>query len=219
MPTRDDWDKLLNNGENKSELVKAITDYCKSKSVREKLKYPLVVTQEEKTWKITNSQINEDLTCNPIEADTRLILEPSNLKHPAVITASDTDVPVLMCYAHQQLSPENDWLMKIDSERYVSVTSIKLYFGEIMCSPLPVYHCVTGCDTTLYPANMGKVRPFQKLIEKQAFHLLENLGSHINSYKDVEHAKGFIIQLCILVCQERVLLKHEFACIKRKRSR
>ena len=29
---------------NKSELVKAITDYFKSKSIREKLKYPLIVT-------------------------------------------------------------------------------------------------------------------------------------------------------------------------------
>ena len=55
------------------------------------------------------------------------------------IRASDTDVLVLARYSHQ-LSPENDWLMKIDSERYVSVTSIKLYFGEIMCSVLPAYH-------------------------------------------------------------------------------
>ena len=51
IQTRDDW-------ENKSGLVKAINDYYKSKSIREKLKYPLVVTHEEKTWKITNSQVN-----------------------------------------------------------------------------------------------------------------------------------------------------------------
>ena len=57
MPTRDDWGKFLNNGENKSQLVKVIADYYKSKSIREKLKYPLV-THEEKTWKITNNQIN-----------------------------------------------------------------------------------------------------------------------------------------------------------------
>ena len=57
MPTQDDWAKFLNNGKNKSELVKAITDYHKSKSTREKLKYPFVVTHKEKTWKITNSQV------------------------------------------------------------------------------------------------------------------------------------------------------------------
>ena len=55
----------------------------------------------------------------------------------------------------------------------------------------PVYHCITGCDTTLHPANIGKVRPFQKVIEKQAFYLLKNLGNHINSYKDVERGKKF----------------------------
>ena len=36
--------------------------------------------------------------------------------------ASDTDLLVLTYYAHHQLSPENNWLMKIDSERYASVT-------------------------------------------------------------------------------------------------
>ena len=40
MPNRDEWNKFLNNGENKSELLKAITNYYKSKSVTDKLKYP-----------------------------------------------------------------------------------------------------------------------------------------------------------------------------------
>ena len=189
--TSNNLDNFLNNGENKSELVKAITDYYKSKSIREKLKYPLVVTHEEKTWIITTNQVNEDLSCNHIEADTRLILEASKSKHPVVIRASDTNLLARMCYADQQLSSENDWLMKIDSERYVNVTSIKLCFREIMCSVLPVYHCITGCDTTSYPANICKVSPFQKLIGKQAFHLLENPRNHMNSYKDKEHPKKF----------------------------
>ena len=107
MLTRDNWEKILNNGENKSELVKAITDYYKSKSIREKLKYPLVVTYEEKTWIITSNQVNEDLSCNHIEAGTRLILEASKSKHPVVKRASDTNILALMCYADQQSSSEN----------------------------------------------------------------------------------------------------------------
>ena len=130
MITRDDWSKVLNNGENKSKLVKAITDYYKFKSIRGKSKYSLVVTHVEKTWKIINSHVNADLSCHHIEDDTRFILYTSKSKHPVVIRASDTDVLVLMCYAHQQLFPENDWLMKIDSERYVSVISIKLYLKK-----------------------------------------------------------------------------------------
>ena len=118
-PTRDDLDKFLSNEENKSELVKAITDCYKCKSIKEKLKWPLVVTHEEKTWKITNSQVNEDLYSNHIKADTILKLEASKLKHPVVIRASNTDLLVLLCYTHQQLFRENYWLMKIDCQRYV----------------------------------------------------------------------------------------------------
>ena len=79
------------------------------------MKYPLLVTHEEKTWIITSNQVNEDLSCNHTKADTRLILEASKSKHAVVIRASDTNIIALMCYADQQLSPENDWLMKIDS--------------------------------------------------------------------------------------------------------
>ena len=50
----------------------------------------------EKTWKITNSQVYEDLSCNHIEVDTRLLLEASKSKHLVVIRASDADVLVLM---------------------------------------------------------------------------------------------------------------------------
>ena len=99
-----------------------------------------------------------------------------------------------MCYTHQPLSLENDWLIRIGSE-YLSVTTIKLYFGEIVWSVLLAYHYITRCDTTAYPVNIGKVRTFQKLIEKQAFYLLENLGSHINYYNDVEHAIKFFLTI------------------------
>ena len=101
------------------------------------------MTHEGKTWIITSNQVIEDLSYNHIEADTSLILEASKSKHPVVIRASDTNILALMCDAGQQLSPENNWLMKIDRERYVNVISIKWYFGEIMCSVLPAYHCIT----------------------------------------------------------------------------
>ena len=61
------------------------------------------------------NQVNEDLSCNHIEADTRLILKASKSKYSVVIRVSDTNILALMCYADQQLSQENDWLIKIDS--------------------------------------------------------------------------------------------------------
>ena len=35
------------------------------------------------------------------------------------------------------------------------------------------------------------MRPFQKLIEREAFYLLKNLGSHIYTHQDVENGKMF----------------------------
>ena len=104
MPTRDDWDKFLNNGGNKSELAKAITDYYyKPKSIREKLEYPLVVAHEEKTLKITSNQVYDDLSYNHTEADTTLILEASISKHPVVIGASDTGVTFISSYLQSMI--------------------------------------------------------------------------------------------------------------------
>ena len=37
-----------------------------------------------------------------------------------------------VCNSHQQLPPEYDWLMKIDSKGYVNATSMKLNFWEIV---------------------------------------------------------------------------------------
>ena len=65
--TQDDWENFLNNAENKSELVKIITDYYKSKLIWKKLKSPLVVTDEQKNSKITNSLVNEDLSGNQLK--------------------------------------------------------------------------------------------------------------------------------------------------------
>ena len=97
-------DKFLNNGGNKSELVKAITDYYyKPKSIREKLEYPLVVAHEEKTLKITNNQVYDDLSYNHTEADTTLILEASISKHPVVIGASDTGVTLISSYLQSMI--------------------------------------------------------------------------------------------------------------------
>ena len=47
------------------------------------------------------------------------------------------------------------------------------------------------CFSSIPLRYIGKVRLFQNLKKKQPFHLVKNLVSHINSYKDVEHAKMF----------------------------
>ena len=93
------------------------------------------MTHEEKTRKIINSQVKEDLSCNQIEADTRSILEASKSKHLVVLRASDTDVFVLM-YLSANVSRgglvNEDWqwyfkilkVQKIDSSKYASKSDV-----------------------------------------------------------------------------------------------
>ena len=84
-----------------------------------------------------------------------------------------------------------------------------------MCSVLPAYHCVTGCDTTSYLANISKVRPFQNdrkanisFFEKsrKSYQLLSynyifwftsieyywNSSSHVSKAKDQDEFNSFI---------------------------
>ena len=64
-----------------------------------------------------------------------------------VIKAADTDILVLMAYACAKKNIEQDWLMQIEIDTYVSVKSIISYYGDEFCSVLPAYHSITGCDT------------------------------------------------------------------------
>ena len=96
-----------------------------------------------------------------------------------------------MCYDHSKMNFSNDWLMEIDDNTYLSVKTIREYFGDEFCLILPAYHSITGCDTTSFPANIGKIRPLTKMLKGKEFHLLRNLGSSINSFKDVTLATKF----------------------------
>ena len=119
----------------------------------------MLVTEERRTILITTDEVTELESCNHIEADTRLILEASKSPNDVVIRCVDTDVLMLMCYAHMKLDLRKRWVMMIDKETYVDILDIRSHFGDEVCEILPAYHSITGCDTTSFPANVGKLRP------------------------------------------------------------
>ena len=86
-------------------------------------------------------------------------MEVLKKENTVIVKAADTDILILMCYAHSSQASTNKWIMNIDSERYVNINSIQDHFGTFVCDLLPAYNSITGCDTTSYPANRGKVRP------------------------------------------------------------
>eukprot|EP00794_Sanderia_malayensis_P002977 gene2977-3431_t len=128
MPKGKDWDAFLRNMENKIELVQALVKHYTKENNRATLKIPLMITEEEKTWIIRQTGTEELDSSNHIEADTRIILEVSKSNRPVVVKAADTDILVLMCYAFSACQPVEEWMMKIDSDRYASISCIQNHF-------------------------------------------------------------------------------------------
>ena len=54
-----------------------------------------------------------------------------------------------------------------NKRRLLSVNDIVHQKGEAICSILPAFHCLTGCDTTSAFVRKGKISPLN-LVEKKA---------------------------------------------------
>ena len=191
MPGHSDWFKFLRNGHNKTQLIGALVRYLKSAEVRRYLKYPVVITDEEKTWYVTKHDILERRSSNHVEADTRILMEAIKSDYPVVVRAADTDILILMCYAYCHEEKKSKWIMQIDSERFVSINSIINHFGPTICNILPAYQSITGSDTTSYPANIGKVRPFKKMIKSKKENLLSEFGEACIDETTLKNAMTF----------------------------
>ena len=86
MPQGLRWLQLLNNGDNKNELISLFVKFLKSPERRRELEIPFTITEGEKTWKVKSTK--------------------------NVVVAKDTDVLVLLVYAYWRVSPVNSWVMK-----------------------------------------------------------------------------------------------------------
>ena len=189
IPKNKDWHNFRRNSHNKTEMISAIVGYCKSKEFRARLDIPILITEEDHTWLVSKTGIDELPSSNHIVADTRIILEALKSTNVVVVIAADTDILILMCYAHSVNNCSNEWVMNIDSEKYVS--KIQTHFGNKVCNVLPAFHSITGCDTISYAMNIGKVKPFKKMIKLRKEDLLLQLGSNIDSVKTLEDSKMF----------------------------
>ena len=59
---------------------------------------------------------------------------------------------------------------------YTDISVIYDFLGKDLCEYLLSFHAVTGCDTTSYLFNVGKVRTFRKLLSYPAnSYLLKSL--------------------------------------------
>ena len=190
MPQGKLWKSFLGNPENKSELIEMFVRRCLSENIRKQLQFELVITHEKDTFLLTKSGISELPSCNHIETDTTHSRSEKS-KIDVVIIYFDTDILVLMCFVYKNVLLKNNWFMMIDNETYVTMKRIREHFGNEVCDVLPAYHSITGCDTTSYPANVGKIDPFNRMILTTSMYMLKDLGRHEESYLDLSKSLNF----------------------------
>ena len=162
------------------------------KSNHKHFKTPCTVNDDSKVWTFSFCEIKEDAVCNHHEADTRMIYYAIESDQPVVIVSDDTDVLILMIYAHSKSRSSETWLMKIAQGKFVDVGIIQDHYGAELCGVLPNYHAITGSDFTSFPYGVGKIKPFRKMIKtRQASLLLTNLGEKITD-EVINKCLGFI---------------------------
>ena len=122
-------------------------------------------------------------TWNHHEPDTRTVLHSSRSIKPAIVTATDTAVLVLLTHAYPQCNNAKQWLIKINPAIYTDIKTICNFFGNIICQILPGLHSVTGCDTTSYPVGVGKCSLFKKVRRLNKTHLWQDVGKTLTRLK------------------------------------
>ena len=70
MPSSVEWCQFLHNNENKTSLISLMVEYFCSEEGRSALKYPLIITRDEYTYKVTNDVVEPLFSCNHEEADS-----------------------------------------------------------------------------------------------------------------------------------------------------
>lgn len=193
MPQGEQWSDFFNNKENKEDLIALAISFFKSEEGRRLLKYPLVINSKNITWKLTQRTVEEIEHCNHEEADYRMIYHAGKTNTKAVIVSKDTDVLVLMMYA-MTLKPHAEWYFQNNPSNFVNVRMLCNHFGHEICTLLPQFHAITGCDTTAYRFSTGKLKVFKKFFKNpQSWELLKPLGKNkILTQNDYELLISFI---------------------------
>ena len=130
MPHGNGWISLLNNDENKTDLIKLFVTFMKSDEVKQWLTIPFVVTEKDLTWRIDRGVVTELFLCNHEEADSRIVLHASLEDVIIVVCSKDTDVLLLLSFAYNKILPTNKWYMKPDQTKYADIQKVTDYLGR-----------------------------------------------------------------------------------------
>ena len=155
------WKSFLRNDQNKGELFQYLSDVALKAPITGREIYVTSVAS------VLSSDPNADVNllspCNHEEADTWVILHTLNAARKGackiLIRTVDTDVVVLAIAHFFSIQAEEVWIAFSTGKkfRYIPIHKIATGLGKRKSEALAFFHAFTGCDTTSYFANKGKL--------------------------------------------------------------
>ena len=95
-----------------------------------------------------------------------------------VLVANDSDVLFLGGYACA-LDKSRNWFYNYEGGTYADLAKFAGYYGDL-CLYLPMFHSITGCDTTSYFHYRGKTIPWNRALKNpSSLLLIKDLGKEI----------------------------------------
>ena len=188
---------FLSNPRNKMHLIKFLfNDWeVRFRNILVENQRLLLSLLDGSTITITNGVIhNLSLSCDHEEADSKMFVFASYMVSEfgvqrIILSSPDTDVAVLCCF-HFYKSMEGclELFFKTgirEKQRFIPVHDICNQLGASICNLLPVFHCITGCDSTSSFSGIGKKNAFKVLLDhKEELMSLSDIGD--SSVLDVD---------------------------------
>ena len=154
------WQDFLRVDDNKQELFHYLSQCCVSWTLGANKE--IVATDGEQVLVCPARDISSLAPCSHEEADTRMFVhaaEATNRGHMKIIIRTvDTDVVVLAISVVHQLGVDELWLDfgVGKNRRYLAAHLLSQAIGSLKSKCLPLFHSLTGCDTTSSFLGRGK---------------------------------------------------------------
>lgn len=155
------WKSFLRNDQNKEELFQYLSDVAVKAPITGREIY--VTSGASVLSSDPNADANILSPCNHKEADTRVILHAVDAARKwackILIRTVDTDVVVLAIAYFFSIQAEEVRVAFGTGKkfRYIPIHKIATGLGKRKSEALAIFHAFTGCDTTSYFANKGKL--------------------------------------------------------------
>jgi hypothetical protein len=208
-PVPKQWNKYISNVKNKVSLCAFLTEsFCEIGKRQLQPNKQLVIVGGMRDGDLALSVRNgQSLTVPTLvsdheEADSRIILHAKHACEDGqriVVQSPDTDL-LLLCVSHyREIGCQQLWFRTRVKERlrYIPAHDVSTNLGPEICSALPAFHALTGCDSTSAFSRIGKKKAW-KVVRKSKTHqeILRCMGQSVDIDEvTVQNIEAFVRSL------------------------